>query len=234
MRSETRHPASGCGGTANRWTSSPPLPLPLANCATAALNGRTHVFGGQQSPRSAAAESGLYSLDLNNPGAAWRAEPPLPGSGRILPSVAATAGALFVAGGADLRPDANGNAARSCLRDAWQFTPGAGWRALPDLPAPFRAAPAFGLNGRFFVLGGSDGELAPRENELRDAHPGFSRSLYACTAKRGWRIAAKLRFSLVTTTPAIWKDLIVLPGGEDQPAHRSAEVYGAALNAIGA
>lgn len=213
---------------------APPLSLPLANCAAAELNGRAYVFGGQQSPQSVAAEPGLYSLDLNDPGAGWRAEPPLPGPGRILPSVAATAGALFVAGGADLQPDANGNAARTYLRDAWQFTPGAGWRALPDLPAPSCAAPAIGLNGEFFVLGGSDGELAPRESELRDAHPGFSRSVYAFAAKRGWRIAAQLPFSLVTTTPAIWNDLIVLPGGEDRPAHRSAEVYGAALNELGA
>lgn len=177
----------------------------MANCAAAALNGRAYVFGGQQSPQSTAAESGLYSLDLNDPEAAWRAEPPLPGPGRILPSVAVPAGALFVAGGA-------------------------GWRALPDLPTPSCAAPAFGLNGEFFVLGGSDGVLVPRENELRDAHAGFSRSVYGYSAGRGsWRVAAQLPFSLVTIIPAVRKNLLVLPGGEDRPAHRSAQVYATVL-----
>lgn len=207
-----------------------PLPLPLANCGAAELHGRAYVVGGQQSPQSISAERGLYSLDLKDPEAAWRDEPPLPGPGRILPSVAATEGALFVAGGADHHPDANGNAARIYLRDAWQFTPGAGWRVLPDLPAAACAAPAFGSNGEFFVLGGSDGVLAPRENELRDAHPGFSRSVYGYSAGRGsWRVAAQLPFSLVTITPAVWNNLLVLPGGEDRPAHRSAQVYATAL-----
>jgi N-acetylneuraminate epimerase len=215
-----------------RWNGSSvdiepaaPLPLPLANCAAAELNGRAYVFGGQQSPTSTSAERGLYSIDLDNPGAAWQTELPLPGPARILPSVAA-ADALFVAGGADLHAGANGNAARTYLPDAWQFTPGTGWRALPELPAPSCAAPAFGLAGEFFVLGGSDGVLAARENELRDAHPGFSRSVYAYQARRGaWRTAAQLPFSLVTTTATVWNGLLAIPGGEDRPAHRSAAVH---------
>lgn len=206
--------------------SAAPLPLPLANCAAAELNGRAYVFGGQQSPQAAAAERGLYSLDLTHPGAAWQTEPPLPGAGRILPSVAAAADALFVAGGADLHPDPTGNPARTYLSDAWQFTPGAGWRALPGLPSPACAAPAFGLNAEFFVLGGSDGVLAARDNELRDAHPGFSRSIHAYAPGRGsWRAAAQLPFSLVTTTAAVWNGLPVIPGGEDRPAHRCSAVY---------
>jgi N-acetylneuraminic acid mutarotase len=216
-----------------RWTGrslevggGPVLPVPLANCAAAVIAEQAFVVGGQQSPTATAAERTLYSLDLRHADAGWKAEMELPGRGRILPSVAAAGGHLYVAGGASLDADADGQPARDYLSDAWRFTPGIGWNRLPSLPEPAAAAPAFGLGDSFFVLGGSDGFLAPREAELRDQHPGFSRSVKVFhPGKWSWQILDWLLFSLVTTTSVIWNGLVVVPGGEDRPAHRSNAVY---------
>lgn len=216
-----------------RWNGSvievepgPPLPMPLANCGAAVISGIAYAVGGQQSPSATVAERAIFSLDLADKDATWKAEPPKPGPGRILPSVAGVGGSLYVAGGADLEAGPNGAPSRVYLQDAWRLTPGAGWTQIAALPEKTCAAPAFGAGGKFLVLGGSDGVLAPRENELRDAHPGFSRALRIYDPRtNAWTAGPPLPFSLVTTTPTQWNDLLVVPGGEDRPAHRSGEVY---------
>lgn len=210
-----------------------PLPAALANCGAALLGGRVYVSGGQQSPTATVAERVLLSLDLTQPGAGWRREAPLPGAGRILASIAASGAHLSVAGGAELFAGARGKAERRYLQDAWRFTPGSGWSALPDLPEPTCAAPAAFAGDALLVLGGSDGVLAPREAELADGHPGFSRGVKSFLPAIGqWRVSAQLPFSLVTTTATVWRDLLVVPGGEDRPAHRSAAVYALPLRQV--
>ena len=210
-----------------------PLPAALANCGAALLGGRVYVSGGQQSPTATVAERVLLSLDLTQPGAGWRREAPLPGAGRILASIAASGAHLSVAGGAELFAGARGKAERRYLQDAWRFTPGSGWSALPDLPEPTCAAPAACAGDALLVLGGSDGVLAPREAELADGHPGFSRGVKSFLPAIGqWRVSAQLPFSLVTTTATVWRDLLVVPGGEDRPAHRSAAVYALPLRQV--
>ncbi len=221
----------GWNGKGVDISSGPPLPEPLANCAAALLGQTAYLVGGQDHPTASSASRAVYALDVSRDGAEWRAAPELPAAGRILPSVAASEHGLFVAGGASLTPGASGAPARVYLGDAWLLPPGGGWRRLPDLPELTCAAPAFATRAGFFVLGGSDGVLAVRENELRDAHPGFS--LLVKTYRPGakaWTVASELPFSLVTTTPAVWRGQLVLPGGEDRPAHRSAAVYAVPLS----
>jgi len=212
----------------------PPLPERIANCASALLGQTAYLVGGQGDPVATSASRAVYLLDVTRDGAEWRVGPELPATGRILPSVAASELGVFVAGGASLAPDASGAPARTYLGDAWLLPPGGGWRRLPDLPELTCAAPAFATRSGFFVLGGSDGVLAARENELRDAHPGFSRRAKVYHARSSsWDIASELPFSLVTTTPAVWRGQVALPGGEDRPAHRSASVYAVPLSRTG-
>lgn len=220
-------------GQSLRVEPAPALPVALANCAAAMIRETVYVAGGQQNPVAVSAERGLYSLDLRRPAPAWVREEALPGPGRILPSVGASGEHLYVAGGADLAAGPQGKAERIYLKDAWRFTPGSGWSAMPDLPEATCAAPASVVGEALFVLGGSDGVLAPREAELADHHPGFSRSLKSYhPASRQWRVSAQLPFSLVTTTATVWRDMLVVPGGEDRPAHRSAAVFALPLSVL--
>jgi N-acetylneuraminic acid mutarotase len=207
-------------------TPAPSLPGALANCCAASISGRAYVVGGQRLPSSTEASNAVYSLDLNDNRAEWQTEAPIPGPARILPSVAATADTLYVAGGATLYADEQGKPKRRYLRDAWQWKPVEGWRALPDLPELTCAAPAACPKNSFWVLGGSDGSLDAREAELRDQHPGFRRSARIFDSETGtWSEPVTVPFSLVTTTALVWDGLLVVPGGEDRPAHRSAEVH---------
>ncbi len=216
-------------GAALEVVQSRPLPIPLANCAGGFLNGKAYVVGGQQQPMATAASSTLLSLDLSLPQANWIEEPPLPGGGRILPSVGVVGNALYVVSGATLYPDPQGRPARRYLRDAWRFRPGTGWEELPPPPRASVAAAAHGAGQRFLIFGGDDGRYAA-QTELREQHPGFPREVLSFhTRSLNWQVLDEMPAGLVTTTATHWQQSIVIPGGEDRPAHRSAEVHACRL-----
>lgn len=215
-----------------RWNGSSvdaepvaPLPVPLANGGAGYLRGKAYVVGGQESPTAATASAALYSLEVAQPDSTWRREAPLPGSGRILPAVAVVGDHLYVASGASLRPDSAGKPARTYLRDAWRFHPDTGWEPLPKLPRATVAASAHGLGSRFLVFGGDDGRYAAQP-DLRERHPGFPRDVLAFdTQSLAWQVLPEMPAGLVTTTATLWQGQVIIPGGEDRPAHRSAAVY---------
>jgi len=91
------------------------------------------------------------------------------------------------------------------------------WHNLPELP---RA-----LGGKILVLGGNDGSLADHEYDIRDRHPGFSKTMYGFDPEtQRWSITGQMPYALVTTGLAIWNDQLVIADGEDRPSHRSAHV----------
>jgi N-acetylneuraminic acid mutarotase len=94
---------------------------------------------------------------------------------------------------------------------------------------PVVAAPAVAYGqSHILVLGGDDGSHAARTQELKDNHPGFSRRILAYHTITGtWTQAGALPKGLVTTTAVHWREAIVIPGGEDRPAHRSSDVLAA-------
>jgi N-acetylneuraminic acid mutarotase len=85
-------------------TPLPPLPRPVANSCGALVGDTLFVAGGQEAPDSTTALNSIYSIDLSASKPAWRAEPPLPGPGRILAVTTACGGTFYVAGGASLAP----------------------------------------------------------------------------------------------------------------------------------
>lgn len=213
-----------------RVEPAPDLPVPLAYCGAARVGRIAYVFGGQNSPAATRAESVLYSLDHELPGASWKAERAFPGAGRIYAAVASAGGKLFVAGGASLSATADGKPQRTYLRDAWCYEPHHGWRALPELPRLSCAAPSLGVGDRFAVFGGSDGSLDAHVSELRERHPGFPRTIQVYSPSRNaWNIAGETPFSLVAATATEWRGLAVIPGGEDRPSHRSRAVWATAI-----
>ncbi|MPZ19414.1 MAG: galactose oxidase [Luteitalea sp.] len=158
----------------------PPFPSPIAMAGAAVIGQTLFVVGGQRQPDDTEALASGWALDLSSPAPAWRALPPVPGPGRILPVVTAQQGRLHVISGAALRRAPSGKATRRYLSDAYSWTPDEGWQRLADVPRPVVAAPAapFGQS-HILVFGGDDGTHASRVEELKDRHPGFSRDVLA-------------------------------------------------------
>ena len=119
----------------------PALPEAPAMGAGAVLDRTMYVVGGQLAPEATSASAHVWAIDPDRPGLGWRAVPPLPGAGRILPVVVAQAGALHVFSGASLEAAPDGTARRTYLADAWAYRPSSGWARLANAPRPVVAAP---------------------------------------------------------------------------------------------
>ncbi len=189
--------------------SLPNLPEPLTNLSAARIGETIYAVGGQNT----AASNHLWRLDSSEK--QWTAGPDLPGEGRILASVVACGGQLYVLGGAALTP------ARKYLKEAWTYHPKHGWQRLPDLPYPAAAAPVVcGSKQEPVLIGGDDGALA---GQTVANHPGFRRTVLQLS-NGVWSTKATVPIGLVTTGAVPWNDSIVIPGGEDRPGHRSSQV----------
>lgn len=220
----------------------PALPRPLANASGALVGTTIYVAGGIERPDGRPGRQ-FWALDLAAEPRAWRELAPCPGRPRMLSVAGAHGGRFYLFGGTDLVPDGAGGLKREYLRDAWSYDPGAGWKRLADLPAPRVAAPSpapVTADGRLLVLGGDDGELAPRLNELRDNHPGFAPGILAYDpgADR-WQPAGEMPrrpgpdpvnnpnggvWPPVTVPVVSWNGGYVIPSGEVRPAVRTPRV----------
>jgi SSS family transporter len=206
----------------------PALPQPCAMMSAAMLGDTIYVAGGQGAPTSTEALKTFWALDLSSPNPQWKQLDPWPGAARILPVVAAQNGAVYVISGAELSAGTDGKAVRRYLNDGYAYRPGEGWKRIADPPRALVAAPAtpFGQS-HIFAFGGNDGANAQRIQELKNDHPGFSRDALAYhTITDTWMRIGSFPSGLVTTTAALWRNKVVIPGGEDRPGHRSAGVWG--------
>lgn len=204
----------------------PSLPQPLAYVSGALLDHKIYVAGGLTTPNATVATKAFYALDLHELDRGWQALPPWPGSPRMLAAVAAQSGCIYLMGGCDLVPGKTSQAGRDYLTDAWCFAPEQGWRAIEKLPHAVVAgsAVAFGPN-HILIFGGDDGANTDRIGELKDQHPGFRREILGYhSITDSWAVMDTLLTGLVTTSAVRWGDTFIIPGGEDRPGHRSAQV----------
>jgi N-acetylneuraminic acid mutarotase len=206
--------------------AAPALPHALTQHGCALSGSRLYVLGGLTTVTGTTASASLLMLDLADRRKGWSELEPLPAAGRILPACGVLGSAFYVFGGAELGPGANGQPVRRYRKDAWRYEVGQGWRAAAPLPRPVVAAPAVAISpAALAVFGGDDGALDGRAAELRERHPGFSRSTLVYDAGRDvWTEGPALPVGLVTTAAVHWQSRIVIPGGEDRPGHRSARV----------
>ena len=184
------------------------LPAPLMMTSAAHSNSDFYLLGGQPNLRTC-----LRSQDLVK----WTACSPWPGPGRFFAQAVASQGSVYFGGGSDLE-----GARRIFLRDAYRLSDGA-WSRLPDLPVAMQAGSPRTQGGSPVFLGGSDGALAPFEAELAGDHPGFSTLIWKFDGTR-WFPFGRMPCAPVTSTLVEWRGGVVIPGGEDRPAHRSARV----------
>lgn len=231
----------------------PSLPLPLAYCAAALMNGRVYVAGGQEN-ETLPPQNVFFEMDTSPPISEWRWKSlaPCPGRARILPVAAAQDGAFYLIGGADLVFGSKKKTVlvREYLRDAWRYKPGAGWDKIAPLPWPVVAAPSPAPNigdSYFYILGCDDGELSSNHHvfTLKDRHPGFRRDILVYdTVADKWQATGKRYFKAgedpegnpnatrwaAIVTPAVeWNGRIIIPGGEARPGVRTPRVESATL-----
>lgn len=212
----------------------PSLPVALANTAFAQHENYWYVLGGQIAPLADQASSRVFRLDLSAPQKGWKELPPFPGKGRILAVAAARAGSLYIFSGASLE-----KRERTYLLDGFCFN-GKSWNKAADLDAPITAAANPGIatsENEFVFFSGDDGSLA--SSDLRDKHPGFSRQVLTYFVSQDkWEVTESTPPFLaekqdgsslpiqapVTTTAVLWKENIIIPGGEVRPAVRTNQV----------
>ena len=77
-----------------------------------------------------------------------------------------------------------------------------------------------------FVLGGDDGSLFTKTEELKDRHPGFRKeALVYDTVADSWASAGPTPQNQVTTIPVVWDDRIIIASGEVRPRVRTPAVW---------
>ncbi|MDB6028204.1 MAG: Galactose oxidase [Verrucomicrobiales bacterium] len=207
----------------------PALPRPCANMCGALLSNTIYIAGGLEKPDSTNTLQTFWALDLKETGAGWKEMNPWPGPGRMLAVAGVADGAFFLFGGASLKNGPDNKPVREWLRDAYQFTPGKGWKHLADLPRAAVAAPSPAPASKhlLFVLGGDDGAQV---NTPPTQHTGFPRDILAYdTVADAWSTQGEMPFGLVTTPLANWNGKIIIPGGEQRPGVRSTEVWAGTL-----
>ena len=181
-------------------TRLPSLPKPCANAAGVLLGNNIYVAGGIERPDATSTLSTLWALDLAKTSAGWQELPSWPGPGRMLPTIGAVRGSIYLFSGADLKRDENGKPVRIWLKDAYRYVPKQRWQRIADLPRVAVAAPGptpeF-VASQLLILGGDDGAQAKLPQQ---SHSGFRRDILAYdTAGDNWTTFGELPFSLVAT-----------------------------------
>ena len=218
----------------------PSLPFPLANTFGALVGHVIYVAGGILSPISKETENVFLSLDLKKLEKGWTVLHTWPGPSRMLAVAATSKKSFYLFSGAKLE-----NGHRHYLKDAYSYNDKTGWKKLKDIPSAVVAAPspAYSFNNNIFLFGGDDGSLA--DSNLKELHPGFSNKIFCYNELvDNWTISGEIFtdkhgdsikkpnesiWAPVTTAFALWKNRIILAGGEVRPATRTPHVLSAII-----
>lgn len=215
----------------------PDLPHPVANTSAALVGDVIYVAGGIAKPDDQVAGQNFWALDLTGT-KGWEILKTWPGPARMLSVAAAQNDSFYLFSGVELI-----DGKRKYLKDAYKFSAGTGWKHIADLPAAVAAAPSPAYskaNANLLIFGGDDGQLADSAASLKEKHPGFSRQILNYnTLANTWTVSAEVLtgkkedavnnpndsiWAPVTTTLAIWRGNVILPGGEVRPATRTPNV----------
>lgn len=216
----------------------PSLPEPCAFGAATLVGDVIYLAGGQTSPSLQTAMKNFWSLDLSKKDHpdefVWKELPSWPGPSRALNLTAAQHNGMdecvYVVSGRRQRNSKPESV--EFLRDVWEYTPAIKkWRRRSDVPRCVMAGTAIGCGrNHIAVLGGADGSLFFKGDELKDGHPGFPKEapMYH-TTKDTWTSGGVIPHNHVTTIAVKWGDAIIVPSGEVRPRVRSPKVWSVRL-----
>lgn len=215
-------------------TKYPSLPKPCAFGAAAVVGNVIYLAGGQSDQSLETAMTNFWALDLSKKEHptefVWQELPSWPGPSRALNLTVYQHNGfndcVYVISG---RRQENQNAKSvEFLKDVWEYTPATGkWRKRADVPRCVMAGTGIGRGqSHIFVLGGADGSLFFKAQELKDEHPGFPKEALAYhTITDTWTSAGAIPRNHVTTIAVEWDESIIIPSGEVRPAVRSPKVW---------
>ncbi len=215
----------------------PPLPQPCAFGQAVLVGDVIYLAGGQGANGLDSAMTNFWALDLSqkpvdgvSDAFTWRELPAWPGKSRAFNITAAQHNGyedcVYVMSGRRQEGEKI-----QFLTDVWEFTPRTGrWRQRAELPRPVLAGTAMGFGqSHIFVLGGDDGALFFKADELKDGHPGFPReALTYHTITDTWTSAGEMPQNQVTTIPVLWNGRAVIASGEVRPRVRTPKVWSVA------
>lgn len=208
----------------------PELPAPCAHGAAALIGDVVYLAGGQTAQNLNSAANHFWSLDLSRFGQDdfdWKVLTPVPGPERSLNLTVHQHNGfddcIYVMSGRRQNGDDT-----EFLRDVWEYNPiSRSWRQRSDVPRSVMAGTALGCGqSHIYVLGGADGSLFTKADELKDDHPGFPKEALAYhTITDTWTSAGEMPANHVTTIAVKWKNSILVPSGEVRPRVRSPKVW---------
>jgi len=212
----------------------PSLPKPCAFGAATVIGEVIYLAGGQSGQSLDTAMNNFWALDLSKKSQPaeflWRELPAWPGVSRALNLTLHQHNGfndcVYVMSG---RRQKNTSAEGiEFLQDVWEFTPSSqSWRRRNDAPRCFMAGTGIGFGqSHLLVLGGADGSLFFKTDELKDEHPGFPKeALIYHTITDTWATAGSMPSNQVTTIAVDWDGAIIVPSGEVRPRVRSPKVW---------
>lgn len=212
------------------------LPFALANSCGALVGDKIYIAGGLADPSSPSAVHKFLCFDLKDK--MWKELPAWPGPSRMLAVAAASNNCFYLFSGTELI-----DGKRVYLNDAYSYSEEKGWQKLADLPYAVVAAPSPAFNSgknELLIFGGDNGKEAANAATLKEKHPGFSDKILqyqinkdSCSVAGEVYTNKKIDFienpnhsiwAPVTTPLVIWKNKIVLAGGEVRPGTRTPNV----------
>ena len=209
----------------------PPLPNPFAFGQAILVGEVIYVAGGQSGLQLESAMNNFWSLNLADQNDRdkfqWRELRAIPTHPRAFNITAhqhnGDQDCVYVIGG---RHQVEGEV--RFLSDVWEYNPKTeSWRRRADLPRSVTAGTGIGFGQhQIFVLGGDDGSLFSKTDQLKDQHPGFRKEALIYNALTDtWTSAGATPQNQVTTVPVILNDRIIIASGEIRPRVRTPAVW---------
>lgn len=210
-------------------TAYPKLPRPCVHGQATVVGNHVYLAGGQSGPSLDSAMSNFWRMELKeNPSdCVWEALPDCPAPARALNLTVSQHNGFYecvyvISGRAEVDGEVR------FLTDMWEYTPDTNsWRSRCELPSCVMAGSGIDLGANhILVLGGDDGSLFARADDLKDNHPGFTKSTWAYhTITDRWTSAGASSANLVTTHAVRLGGQMLIPSGEIRPRVRSPKVW---------
>lgn len=205
----------------------PKLPEPRAFASGAMLNGVFYLACGYRNEGTAQPANDMLILDMLADQLVWQVSPPLPGSARSSPAMAAQDGALFLFGGNSISQV--GDAVS--LSDSYRFDPESGWKRIEDMPSDAAFSRAIPLGPTHIaVIGGDEGTQSGRRIAGEAGEVYGTRAVHAYHAVTDtWVNLGESPAGTAMASTASWNDLLVVAGGVARLGDVASPVFAATL-----
>ncbi|MBT6770619.1 MAG: sodium/solute symporter [Opitutales bacterium] len=216
----------------------PKIPNTLCYGSATVIDSSIYLAGGSTGHGLETAQKNFWKLDWSKrsdvENFAWEQLEAWPGPSRALNSTVTQNNGendcIYVIGGRRIGNDGQ----IEFLNDVYEFNPAkpeSPWRKRANLRYPRMAGTAVAIGqNHISLLAGDDGSLFTKADELRDAHPGFTKTILTYhTITDTWIEDGQMPQNQVTTHAVPWGDDILLASGEVRPRVRTRDVWKVSL-----